>query len=100
MMHVICLAYHSLFVNQVLNKCYLMVVKRMAMTGKHNGNDHEDDWDGEDVIPSGKPSLTLSSPLEIGIPSSITLHKFAYFRSRHCEPDPVVTEFPLSFLLI
>lgn len=73
MMHIICLVYYSLFVNQVLNKCYLMVVKMMTMTKRDNGNDDEDAWD-EDVIPSGKPSLTLSSLLDIGSPSSISLY--------------------------
>lgn len=58
-----------------------MVVKMMTMTNRDNGNDDEDAWD-EDVIPSGKPSLTLSSLLDIGSPSSISLYEFAYFHSK------------------
>lgn len=55
-----------------------MVVKMMAMTIRENGNDNEDGWDGKAVILSGKPSLTVSSPLEIGRPSSPSLYNSEY----------------------
>lgn len=54
-----------------------MVVKMMAMTIRENGNDNEDGWDGKAVILSGKPSLTVSSPLEIGT-LSLSLYNSEY----------------------
>lgn len=49
----------------------------MAMTIRENGNDNEDGWDGKAVILSGKPSLTVSSPLEIGT-LSLSLYNSEY----------------------